>query len=711
MSINNNVYEYITNTSDVDFNYLYKMEITQKKIKRGGNTTKKHKFIPVRFIAFHSELDKVAMSNSLEKFNSPDNSDGYRIMIIIGGKLIKEAFDIKAIRELMVLGRPDNIPTLIQIFGRAVRKHSHRYLTDDKKNVNIRIFTSCLPEKNKKTHTYEMSVEEIKYAEKIGHYKIIQNIEKTLHENAIDSIINRDIIWANEENKFYTPELGSLYYKPNLSQKINDINSLTLDELNLSTFNAFHINTEIDNIMIIIKMLFIDISPVWNYDDLLSAVKKSNEYFQLEFNTTLINNEAFIVALSRLLWFNDNEYIEPIVKGQFQINNIIDKIFNSDDKIIILPNNQKSAITQVGQHYILFPLDVTTNTPLKIAELPYRNIKPEKPTYINVKHLLEKRGSISNYNEKRDKFFIKWNNVDIEKLETAVCDFGIDFHIKFLEEAIEYVFNVWTDTKIKKSNMHSFYFKMVNYYDLRGLVIWGNTIKSNYFKPYSNILQIYPVKINNDTYNEKEKINENVDSSGLINLLKTSINRVDINWVSTGLKDRYNDNVNQSLKLFDGKYKKPIQGKKQKIDASLIPVGHYMDTNPRFYHPVDKWITNQQYIDTTNEYIENDDIIGYDERSKMSIQIKFKVRPPIQKIKQHKDTRFLEKGSICSSKSKPYLHNVAKKLNIKINGKVNITNLCSSIRTHLIYLELKERQINSNKKYFYFIYEKRPDMI
>ena len=43
------------------------------------------------------------------------------------------------------MGRPDNIPTLIQIIGRSVRKYSHKYLPSDQNTVRIKIFTSCLP--------------------------------------------------------------------------------------------------------------------------------------------------------------------------------------------------------------------------------------------------------------------------------------------------------------------------------------------------------------------------------------------------------------------------------------------------------------------------------------------------------------------------------------------------------------------------------------
>ena len=677
--------------------------------------------MPVRFIAVHSELDRASMNNSLDKYNSPDNSDGYRIMILVGGKLIKEAYDIKAVRELMIMGRPDNIPTLIQIMGRAVRKNSHKYLEPPKNNVNIRIFTSCLP--IKKNGVYELGYEEEKYAEKLKHYQVIQNIEKTLHENAVDAFINRDIIWSKDERREYKsphkkPELGSLYFEPNLSKNIIN-KTFKLQELNLQTFNAFHANIEIDNIVIIIKRLFLERSPVWTYTDLLDSVRHSYKWIETEFNTLLINEDLFIVALSKLVWSNDVNYVEPIIQtnsvdfetGQNAINNIINKLFDTNDKIIILPGNQRSVITQVGIYYIMFPLDELNNEPIKVAELQYRINKYKKSVSIDIKSFLESGHSLIQYTDKRDRFYNKWNNVSIEKLEMAVCDFGTDFHITFLEECVEYIFNVWTNPKIKKSIMHAFYFKMINYYDLRNLVIWGHTIKQYIAKKYDKYLLPVTKKIKKTNIQKLEDINtkgEDMSSSGLINLLKSSINKSDINWVTSGLIKQFETNLSNSLNLFDGNYKKQLKSA-LKVDADLVPVGHFLNYIPKFYTPENGWFESPEYLTNTDNYIENDLIVGYDERSKTGVHTRFKVRNPIQNIKQFKDSRLIEKGSVCSSKSKIYLKEIAEKLGIKLKGKINVSNLCNDIRTKLIYFELKERVSKTKKKFFYFIYERRPE--
>ena len=706
-----------------DRNMLQKID---KQLDYVGGNTKDHTYMPVRFITIHSDLDKNYIDQVMDKYSSPNNSNGHNIMILIGGRMIKEAYDIKAVREILVMSRPDNIPTLIQILGRAIRKNSHKYLPPERRNVNIRLFTSCLPEQYKISNRtiYKLAHEEIKYIKKLAQYKIIQSIEKTLHENAIDAHINKDIIWSESEHKLYktgklSNDLGPLYFTPT-TQYMPKKYIFKPNELNLQTFNTYYMNTEIDNICIIIKLLFIEKSPIWTYQDLLYMCRNANQHLSIEFNAELIDEDMFIVALTRLVWAADTSNIEPFINTtktnmqQAEIVSIVNKIYDTDDKVIILPGNIKYVISQVGIYYIMFPLDESIYTPIKTAELPYRLLKNLNAQEVDILEIL-KSGTLIQYTDKRDRFYNKWNNISIDKLELAVCDFGVDFHIMFIEECIEYIFRVWTDLIHKKSTMHTFYFKMVNYYDLHKIIVWGHTVKSGIFKKYTQYLNPVNIKlIQKKSTNVSEKLAsldiKNNDSSGIINMLKSSINKSGINWISTGLKSQFNDNLELSLKLFDGNYRKP--NKTTKVNADLVPVGHFMRQTPRFYHPVDKWFDSPEYLDATEVLTENDIVVGYDERSSNGIHIRFKIRKPIQDIKQYKDTRMIEKGSVCSYKSKEYLRDLAKKLGIKYdNKKLNVSILCNDIRTKILYYELKERSAGTKIKWFYFIYEKRPETI
>jgi hypothetical protein len=137
---------------------------------------------------------------------------------------------------------------------------------------------------------------------------------------------------------------------------------------------------------------------------------------------------------------------------------------------------------------------------------------------------------------------------------------------------------------------------------------------------------------------------------------------------------------------------------------------------PRFFDPTlrdgeGEWRDDITYLENTTHYKENSIIIGYDERTKTGIAVKFKLRSPIQNIKQYKDTRQIEKGALCVTKSKVYLRQIAKQLEIPEAeySKDNVEELCAKIRLRLIYYELKARSSGSNVKYFYFLHEIKPE--
>ena len=717
------------------FNIFYNTSIKNIKKDNGskyingksGGGDNIHTFMPVKFITVHSEIDKSNIYSMLGRFNSIDNTNGNRIMILIGGKIMKESYDIKAVRELLVMGRPDNIPTLIQIMGRCIRKHSHKHVEDGKKNVNIRIFTTCLPIKDSR-NKYKLSIEEEKYKDKINEYKVIQIIEKVLHENAVDSFINNDII---KYNKIKSNTLDDLPFSPNINNlpkiKFQDKKLYNIDIHNLDDvgYNIYYYEEEINNIKYLIKRFFIEISTVWSYNDLFIAVKNANNYFNIEFNSNIISEKFYNMALSFLIFIENNLYTEPIFNNKLEKDVsdelMINYLFNSDKKIIYY-NNIQYIITIKNDYLILLPYNKLLNAPDNLIEIPYRTVKKDDDIKININNFLHANANISTYTEKKERFYGRWANVSINDLELAVCDFGMDFHIKFIEEVISYIFNVWTSNTIKKHNMHNFYFKMLNYYNLRKIILWGNNLKEDTFKKYSKYMYMVDIKLKNPktkkdqadlNIKEFRQKNKNLSSSGMLNMLKSSINQSNNKWASTGMRTTFDINLEKSLDLFNGIYKKRLSSNiQEKIDSSLIPVGHFLTKPPRFYIPELNWYDNPEYLNHEIKFKENNIIIGYDERSSTGIHIRFKLRNSINNIKQFKDNRLIEKGAVCSTKSKMYLKDIAIKIGIKFTKtKFNVEILCADIRTRLIYLELKERIAKTNIKWFYFIYETRPDII
>jgi len=813
---NTSIVDSIANTSVVGSSVAsakYRKNKTSKgraKIKV-VNSTQRHKFTPARYILAHSDIDKGQMEHSIEKFNDSDNADGSRYMILVGSKIMKESYNIKAIQNVFIMGKPDNIPTLLQIRGRAIRKGSHRDLPPEKRQVNIKIFTSCLPEKQKiglDKGKWKLSYEEEKYKDKITAFKVMQQIEKVLHENAIDSLINQDLI--NRTTPGEPDSLDALPFQPNIDKKY--FKELNPSEINTETFDIYYAQKEVEICKYMIKRFFIEVHSVWTYEDLFEAIKTDPLNYETEHNTRLFTEDNFIIAINQLAWNRDQNYVNPLigssnesavhggsylnqtfpnqtypnqtypnqtypnqtyndtVSGGYDLytpnaytedspfdipnddcntqssvfggaslisNYVIDKMFDINDKIISLPGGQDGIIIPIAdtntqqskqqkeldkskQYYILFPIDANKGEPIIDIELPYRIIGKQTDSVINMNSFIQTKRVDFDYDDKKRIFYRKYIDVSIENMENVVCEYGTTFHIKFLEECIDYVFRAWTDPTLEKSEYHEFYFKMLYYYDLLSLVMWAYTCKPrifNDYKKYAIAVRAKDIKLKILSKYEKreEEIADispddasDLATSGVINLLKTSISRTSNVWIPREFREEYDKILNDSYEQFRGMKKK--NKSIQKVSAKLLPIGHYISKFPRIYHPEKGWTEDPTYIQNDQEYIENDYIIGYDEKSKTGVHVRFKIRNPIHNIKKHKDSRLIEKGTVCKSKSKSYLRAVAKKIDIILPEKFNVEELCALLRSKLIRLELKERIKKSKIKYFYFHYEQQLPM-
>jgi hypothetical protein len=72
-----------------------------------------HEFAAARYVVVHGEMPKRRMVQNLEYFNDLDNLDGSRVMVVVGTRVMREAYDLVACRHVFLLNRPDNVPSWI----------------------------------------------------------------------------------------------------------------------------------------------------------------------------------------------------------------------------------------------------------------------------------------------------------------------------------------------------------------------------------------------------------------------------------------------------------------------------------------------------------------------------------------------------------------------------------------------------------------------
>lgn len=614
------------------------------------NKSIKHDFRPARFLSVYSDIDKSQRNEIISQFNAPGNSHGYDYYILTGSKVIQQSEDFKDVQVLNVMSAPPNIPTLIQIFGRAIRNKSHMGLPSDQRKVRIRLYVTSIPKFT------ELSYEELKYKENLTDYKIIQLIEREINSVAVDAYIHRDIIMPPRKEKQLAtspPELGDLYFPLHKPKK------LPLDE---STFKLYHFDNEIDNVMYLIKRLFFEQSRVWVEKDLWQYVQ--DPPFSVNFNTKYISRESFIIALERLTWRKN----KPTVNLFGEPNSFITQ-FN--DKSVILIDQQKNEynISQHGKYYIMFP--TLTEGVEKIPQVDidnwYRPIEDISNTVLDITGYIQTLNL--SYSKVKEQFIKRYYDFKVPELTSSIEDYDERFHVKFLEDIIRYLFSLLTNSNATLSEYHEFYIKMLYFYDKLNLVLFADQLESN------------PILA--DMY--KDYVKEPIKESNRNQFLITSISKSSADYSKFNL-----DNLNQFIE--EVKEKKP---KIVKAPINMLPVGHFLSnsqTGLRLFIN-GEWIDSPENIDIrpTNAK-ENDSIIGYLEKNPNSLHINFKLRPPIHKIPVKQDARKNVRGSACSNKKKEELYNIMKMLKLKLGPKSGITNMCERIKNELMRRELNERR-------------------
>ena len=652
-----------------------------------------HEFRAARFTVVHGDLEKRVVERNIGLFNRASNVMGDEVAVLVGSRMIKESYDLKAIRHMFVMSRPDNIPMLIQIMGRAVRKNSHEGLPPEMRSVSVGLYTSSLPGGG-------VSYEEMKYKVKVADYNTIQRIERVLHEGAVDAVVNMATIGPALSSG---SDLGDVEFRPYLEAE-RKRTVYTPSTLNLGTFGVYYAGEEIDLATYIIKRAFVEVSPVWKYGDLLRFVRAPE--FGVEYDTGLIAEESVVIALTRLLWRAGGETMVARGDGGGEVGAggtmeaVVDKIFDPLDKRMVVAGGGVCVVVQVGVYYMRMPLE---GGAVKVGvDLPYRGYVSEGVVRVDVLEYM--KGAVTGYNyaEKRDGFAAKYGGVPMEQLAGAVCDYGVDFHVRFIEETIAYVFESWTDWSTDRARLHDFYFKMLYYYDIIGLVVFADTAREYIYKEYERYVEVVdpPVPV------AGEGVAEARERVGVVSLMARSIAKLSCEWCPHVTRELYEKALNRSLERFAlVRVAAKGEGAVVRVAAELLPVGHVMQRVARFYNPKRGWFVSPEYTRVDRVWLENPIIIGYHVKSETGVHVRFKLRRPVQMRVAQSDSRLREKGSMCSTKSKEFLVGLCKQLKIDVGGGVAVARMCGEISARLMYLELLERSNGTNVKFFYTHFE------
>jgi hypothetical protein len=145
------------------------------------------------------------------------------------------------------------------------------------------------------------------------------------------------------------------------------------------------------------------------------------------------------------------------------------------------------------------------------------------------------------------------------------------------------------------------------------------------------------------------------------------------------------------------------------------PIGFLTQKSIRLYDSPN-WIeVSKTSMNKRTHFVENDIIVGYFDQGPDG-NMKFKLRKPVQQLRREtgKDARTVERGIVCSTKSKDELEEIAKKLGIDTrkmqHGDFKIKTLCEVIKNKLLEMEMKHRQRDDKYKVFYLWNEQQPNL-
>ena len=294
--------------------------------------------------------------------------DGKYIKVIIGSKVISEGITFKNIQNIHIFTPSWNFSETDQAIARGYRLFSHRDLEEAGKDVNVKIFLYCaipMLEEEKYDEDGERSLEgSIDYQMyKVNNDKdiSIKSIEKVIKEASIDCALNKKRnTFPGSSDGSRECNYGSCKYK---CDGVSDdlIDNLGDDEIDVSTYNLYYNENDLNEIITDIKKLFDEYAMVTiTFQKLFQSIKKEKYTYRMMIDAigkmvsnnitmdSVFGNRVFFRFDNDMLYltsnlknnsnFFDSYYVErfPLQKEIILNDNIDDFYYNS------LPNLFKS---------------------------------------------------------------------------------------------------------------------------------------------------------------------------------------------------------------------------------------------------------------------------------------------------------------------------------------------------------------------------------
>ena len=161
----------------------------QPRDTAGGN------FSPAKYAMITGD-DRLSPDNQAEvnAITNDNNRDGTKIKVVLISRAGSEGVDFKFIRQVHILDPWYTMNRIEQIIGRAVRSFSHKDLPFEKRNVEIYLHGTILPDNKEEAADL--------YVYRVAEYKAVQmgRVARILKETAVDCLLNNDQVNFTQAN-------------------------------------------------------------------------------------------------------------------------------------------------------------------------------------------------------------------------------------------------------------------------------------------------------------------------------------------------------------------------------------------------------------------------------------------------------------------------------------------------------------------------------
>jgi len=311
-------------------------------------------FSPAKYAMITGD-DRLSPDNQAEvnAITNDNNKDGTKIKVVLISRAGSEGVDFKFIRQVHILDPWYTMNRIEQIIGRAVRSFSHKDLPFEKRNVEIYLHGTILPDNKEEAADL--------YVYRVAEYKAVQmgRVARILKETAVDCLLNNDQVNFTQANMNINvrqvlsdgqvieafpvgdmPYSATCDYMASCEFKCKPFKNIEPDDINNDTYNEYFITMNNDKLIQKVKDLMKE-KFFYKKNELLSKINTPKPYPYVQ----------IYAALTQLIEDGSQVIVDKYGRSGYLVN--------IDEYYLFQPSELNSANSSVFDRSI--PIDYKHN--------------------------------------------------------------------------------------------------------------------------------------------------------------------------------------------------------------------------------------------------------------------------------------------------------------------------------------------------------------